>query len=44
MVPSTVREFVSVTGEAPLVDMTRSTLSKAVDPRQMQDLPVNGRN
>src|ERR1700682_2939825 len=44
MVPSSLQESVTVTGEAPLVDMTRSTLGKAVDPRQMQDLPVNGRN
>jgi len=44
MAPSTVLESVTVTAEAPLLDMTSSTLSGNVDPRQMQDLPVNGRN
>ena len=44
MAPSTVQESVTVTGEAPLVDTTTSTLGTNVDPRQMQDLPVNGRN
>ena len=44
MVPSTLQESVTVVGEAPLVDTSSSTLNKAVDPRQMQDLPVNGRN
>ena len=44
MAPSTVQETVTVTAEAPLLDMTSSTLSGNVDPRQMQDLPVNGRN
>ena len=44
MVPSTIQESVTVTGEAPLVEVSRSSLGKAIDPRQMQDLPVNGRN
>src|SRR5262249_49951753 len=44
MSPSTVQESVTVTGEAPLVDTASSTLASNVDPRQMQDLPVNGRN
>jgi len=44
MAPSTVQESVTVTGEAPLVDTTNSTLASNVDPRQMQELPVNGRN
>jgi carboxypeptidase family protein len=44
MAPSTVQETVTVTGEAPLLDMTSSTLAGNVDPRQMQGLPVNGRN
>ena len=33
-----------MTGEAPLVDVSSSSLGGNVDPRQMQDLPVNGRN
>jgi hypothetical protein len=44
MQPSTVQESVTVTGEAPLIDATSSTLSGNIDPRQMEDLPVNGRN
>jgi Carboxypeptidase regulatory-like domain/TonB dependent receptor-like, beta-barrel len=42
--PSTVQESVTVTGEAPLIDVTSSTLGGNIDPRQMQELPVNGRN
>jgi hypothetical protein len=44
MVLSTVQESVTVTGEAPLVDTTTSSLTGNIDPRQMQDLPVLGRN
>ena len=44
MVPSGVQESLTVTGEAPLVDTTTSTRSGNVDPRQMQELPLNGRN
>jgi carboxypeptidase family protein/TonB-dependent receptor-like protein len=44
MAPSTVQESVTVTGEAPLIDTATSTLGTNVDPRQMQELPVNGRN
>ncbi len=41
---STVQESVIVTGEAPLLDVTGSTLGGNIDPRQMQELPLNGRN
>jgi hypothetical protein len=44
MVPSGVEESVTVTGEAPLIDTTSSTLGGNIDPRQMQELPLNGRN
>jgi hypothetical protein len=44
MAPSSVQESVTVTGEAPLIDTTNSSLGTNVDPRQMQELPVNGRN
>ena len=44
MTPSSVQETVTVTGEAPLVDTTSSTVGANIDPRQMQDLPINGRN
>lgn len=44
LAPSSVQESVTVTGEAPLIEMTSSTLSGNVDARQMEALPVNGRN
>lgn len=43
MVVSTVQESVTVTGEAPLIDVTQSSLGGNIDSRQMADLPVNGR-
>jgi hypothetical protein len=42
--PSAVQESVTVTGEAPLIDTTSSSLGGNVDPRQTQELPVNGRD
>jgi hypothetical protein len=42
--PSTVTETVTVTGEAPLVNVTSSSLGGNIDSRQMQELPVLGRN
>ena len=44
LTPSGVEETVTVTGEAPLLDVTQSSLGGNIDPRQMQELPVNGRN
>src|SRR5258705_11186106 len=44
MKPSTVQESVTVTGEAPLIQTTSSTLAGNIDPRQTKDLPVNGSN
>jgi hypothetical protein len=41
---SGVQETVTVTGEAPLIDTTTSNIAGNIDPRQMQDLPINGRN
>ena len=41
---SGVQETVTVTGEAPLIETTSSTVSTNIDPRAMQELPVNGRN
>jgi hypothetical protein len=37
-------QVVVVTGEAPQVDTSTSTLGGLVDERRMQDLPLNGRN
>ena len=44
MAPSALQESVTVTGEAPLIETTQSSLGGNIDPRQMQDLPLNGRN
>jgi hypothetical protein len=41
--PSTVQETVTVTGEAPLIEVTQSTAAANIDQRQMQELPLNGR-
>jgi len=44
MAPSSVQETVTVTAEAPLLSVTTSSLGGNVDPRQVQELPVQGRN
>jgi hypothetical protein len=44
MAPSTLQESIVVSAEAPLVDTASSTLGGNIDKRQMQDLPINGRN
>src|SRR5205823_8960985 len=44
MSPAALQESVTVTGEAPLVDPTQANLGSTIDARQVQDLPVNGRN
>jgi hypothetical protein len=44
LAPSTVQETVSVTAEAPLLEVSTSTLGGNVDSRQMSELPVNGRD
>jgi Carboxypeptidase regulatory-like domain/TonB dependent receptor-like, beta-barrel len=44
MTPATLQESVTVSGQAPLVDTTSSSLGGNVDRRQMADLPLNGRN
>ena len=40
---TSLQETVTVTGEAPLLDTTSSTLGGNIDPRQMSELPVQGR-
>ena len=42
--PASVQESITVSGEAPLLDVTTSSLGGNVDPRQTQELPVNGRD
>ena len=44
MAPSSVQETVTVSAEAPLLDVATSSLGGNVDPRQVQELPVQGRN
>src|SRR5687767_6216026 len=44
MAPSSVQETVTVSAEAPLLDVTTSSLGGNVDPRQVQELPIQGRN
>ena len=44
LAPSTVQETVTVTAEAPLLNVTTSQLGGNVDPQQVQELPVAGRN
>src|SRR5262245_36907261 len=44
LAPSALQESVTVTADAPLVDVSQSRASGNVDARQMQELPVNGRN
>jgi carboxypeptidase family protein/TonB-dependent receptor-like protein len=43
LAPSALQETVTVSGAAPLIDVTSSTVSGNIDPRQMQELPINGR-
>ena len=44
MAPSALQETVTVTGEAPLIETQSSELGGNIDPRQVQELPVQGRN
>jgi hypothetical protein len=44
MSPSGVAESVTVTAEAPLLNVSTSTLGGNIDPQQVQELPVQGRN
>jgi hypothetical protein len=41
---ATLQESVTVTGEAPLVDTRSASVSGNVDRRQMEELPLQGRN
>lgn len=41
---ATVTENVTVTGEAPLVDTRTARVSSNIDRRQMEELPIQGRN
>ena len=39
-----LEESVTVTGEAPLIDVTASAVGGVIDPRQVQELPIQGRS
>jgi hypothetical protein len=41
---SSVAETITVTGESPLIDISTSALGGNIDPKQMEELPVQGRN
>jgi len=41
--PAAISETVTVTGESPIVDVTRSDVSTSVSTQQIQDLPVASR-
>jgi Carboxypeptidase regulatory-like domain/TonB dependent receptor len=42
--PGASSETVEVTSEAPVVDTTKTSIGMDVTPRQIEDLPLNGRN
>ena len=42
MSPSTIQETVTVTAEAPLIEVNTSSLGGNIDPAQVQELPVAG--
>ena len=44
LAPASLAETVTVTGEAPLINTTAATVGANIDPRQMEELPINGRN
>ena len=44
MSPSTIQETITVTAEAPLIQVNTSSLGGNIDPAQVQELPVQGRN
>ncbi len=44
MSPSTVQETVTVTAESPLLSVSTSSLGGNINPEQVQELPVQGRN
>jgi len=43
MAPSAIQETVTVTAEAPLIETTQSSVGGNIDPLQMSELPVQGR-
>src|SRR5262245_15248646 len=44
MSPAALAESITVSAQAPLINVTQSNISGIIDSRQMQDIPINGRN
>ena len=44
MAPATLQESVTVTGEAPLINVTQSNIGSTISAEQVENLPLNGRN
>jgi hypothetical protein len=44
LVPGEVREIVEVTGTAPLLEASTSSVGQVIDTRQILDMPLSGRN
>jgi hypothetical protein len=44
MAVSTIQEAVTVTADAPLLDVSQSSIGGNIDQRQMQELPIQGRD
>jgi hypothetical protein len=42
--PSTLAETITVTAEAPLLNVSSSVLGSNIDPKQVQDMPLQGRD
>ena len=42
--PATVESVVSITGEAPVVESTTMTVGQVLDPKNIQEMPLNGRH
>jgi hypothetical protein len=44
LAPASVQESVTVTASSPLIETTTSSVGGAIDPRQIEELPSQGRN
>jgi hypothetical protein len=42
--PATVEQAVTITGEMPIVERTTMTVGSVMDPKQVQEIPLNGRH
>ncbi|MBZ5629347.1 MAG: carboxypeptidase-like regulatory domain-containing protein, partial [Acidobacteriia bacterium] len=44
LAPAIVKEAVTITGEAPVVEASTMTVGQVLDPKQLQEIPLNGRH